>query len=93
MTSSKEKAPSYEEIITDLLRSTPGPISARELAEKLLAARPSQAKNPLQAMRQHIRQANGRLLVFLDADTILPLRLAFQGARFRLPLDREMLNK
>lgn len=93
MHSSKEKLPTYEEIIADILRSTPGPLSARELAEKMLAVRSSQAKNPMQAMRQHIRQANGRLLVFLDADTILPLRLAFQGVRFRLPFDREMVNK
>ncbi|MCL5999366.1 MAG: plasmid pRiA4b ORF-3 family protein [Chloroflexi bacterium] len=93
MSSSKEKVPAYEEVIADLLRSTTGPVSAKELAEKLLAVRPSQARNPLQAMRQHIRQANGRLLVFLDADTVLSLRLAFQGARFRLPLDREMINK
>jgi hypothetical protein len=93
MSPSKEKPPAYEEIIADLLRSIPGPIPAKELAEKLLSARSSQAKNPLRAMRQHLRQANGRSLVFLDADTILPLRLAFQGARFRLPLDREMVNK
>jgi hypothetical protein len=93
MSPSKEKPPAYEEIIADLLRSTTGPISARELIEKLLAARPSQAKNPLQAMRQHLRRANGRSLVFLDTDTILPLRLAFQGARFRLPLDRKMVDK
>lgn len=93
MSSSKEKPPAYEEVIADLLRSAPGPVSAKELSEKLLAARPSQAKNPLRAMRTHIRQANGRQLVFLDTDTILPIRLAFQGARFRLPLDREMVNK
>jgi hypothetical protein len=93
MNRSNEKTPTYEEIIAELMRSTPGPISAREVAEKLLAARPSQAKNPLRAMRQHLRQSNGRSLVFLDADTILPLRLVFQGARFRLPLDRAMVNK
>lgn len=93
MSSFTEKPPSYEEIMAGLLRSTPGPLSVKRLAEKLLAARPSQAKNPLRAMRTHIRQANGRQLVFLDTDTILPVRLAFQGARLRLPLDREMASK
>ena len=93
MSSFTEKPPSYEEIIAGLLRSTPGPLSAKKLAEKLLAARPSQAKNPLRAMRTHIRQANGRQLIFLDSDTILPIRLAFQRARFRLPLGPEMVNK
>lgn len=47
----------------------------------------------MRAMRQHLRQANGRVLIFQDADTILPLRLAFQGVRFRLPLDQEKVNK
>jgi hypothetical protein len=32
------------------------------------------------------------LLVFLDAETILPIRLAMQGARFRLQLDRDAIN-
>ena len=93
MSSSKETIPTYEEVLADLMRYTTGSVSTKELAGKLLAARPSQARNPLQAMRQHLRQANGRQLVFLDSDLILPLRLAFQGVRFRLPLDRETVNK
>jgi hypothetical protein len=93
MPSPKEKAPAYEEVIADLLRSKTGPVSAKELAEKMLAARPSPARNPLRAMRQHLRHADGRVLVFLDADTILPLHLAFRGVRFRLPLDRDAVNK
>ena len=66
---------------------------ARELAERLLAARPSQAKNFLQAARSHIRAAVGRYLVFLDGDRVLPLRLAFEGARFRLALDRKAFKR
>lgn len=86
MSTPKAKEPSYEEVIADLLDSTKGPVSVNELAEKLIAVRPSQAKNPLQAMRQRLRQANGRSLVFLDADTILPLRLAFQA----MPVSRQV---
>jgi len=44
-------------------------------------------------MRQHIRHATGRQLVFLDADTVLPLRLAMQGARFRLKLARSQFER
>ena len=93
MSLSKEKPPTYAEIIAGIMRSTQGPMSVRAVAEKMLVTLPSQSKNPLQAMRQHIRQANGKSMVFLDADTVLPLHLAFQGVRFRLPLDREMVNR
>ncbi len=87
----KAKPPTYDEIAkrADRLRTVTGPVPAADLVEQMLAARPSQAKNPRQAMRQRLREAVGRLLVFVDADTVLPLRLAFQGVRFRLPLDRD----
>jgi hypothetical protein len=65
----------------------------QEVAAQMLSALPSSARNPHQAMRQHIREANGRQLVFLDADTVLPLRLAFQGARFRIPMERESFDR
>ncbi len=84
------KPPTYEVVIAEILGAASGPIPAREVAERILAARPSTAKNPLQAARSHIRQAVGRELVFLDGDMVLPLRLAMQGARFRLPLDRKL---
>ena len=89
----QEKALTYEMVITEIIRSASGPLPAQELAAKMLSVLPSSARNPQQAMRQHIRQANGKQLVFLDADIILPLRLAYQGARFRIPLERESFDK
>src|SRR6266498_2758094 len=89
MSPSKAQFPTYAAIIADRLRSATGPVPVADLGEQMLAAHPSPAKNPRQAMRQHLRQAVGRSLVFLDPDTILPMRLACQGARFRLPLDRD----
>jgi hypothetical protein len=88
-----EKALTYEMVITESMRAATGPLPAQELAAQMLSALPSFARNPRQAMRQHIRQANGRQLVFLDADTVLPLRLAYQGARFRISLERESFDK
>ncbi|RPI27418.1 MAG: hypothetical protein EHM70_17875, partial [Chloroflexota bacterium] len=93
MASSKDKFPSYKEIITSILASAQGPLPVKEIVERMLALHPSQAKNPQRAMHQHIREANGLLLVYLDPNTVLPLRLAYNGARFRLPLDRETVNK
>ena len=93
MSKPKEKALTYEMVITEVINKASGPLPAQELAAQMLSALPSFARNPQQTMRQHIRQANGRQLVFLDADTVLPLRLAYQGARFRIPLERESFDK
>jgi hypothetical protein len=92
MSSSKTLPPSYNQIIAALMRSANGPVPAAAIIDQLLAAHPSQAKNPRTAARNHLRQAVGRELVFLDTDTLLPLRLALQGARFRLPLERDSVK-
>jgi len=88
-----EKALTYEMVIAEIMSSVAGPLPAQELAAQMLSALPSFARNPQQAMRQHIRHANGRQLVFLDTETIMPLRLAYQRARFRIPLERESFDK
>ncbi len=89
----QEKTLTYKMVITEIMNMAAGPMLAQELAAQMLSAGPSSARNPQQAMRQHIREANGRQLVFLDANTVLPLRLAFQGARFRIPLERESFDR
>lgn len=93
MSPSKDKPPTYDEIIAGTLRTATGPVPVPALARRMLAARPSPAKHPDQAMRQRLREAAGRLLVFVDPDTVLPLRLAYQGVRFRLPLDRDIVKR
>jgi hypothetical protein len=89
----QEKSITYEMVIAEIMNKASGPLQAQELAAQMLLALPSFARNPQQAMRQHIRQANGRQLVFVDADTVLPLRLAYQGVRFRIPLERDSFDK
>ncbi len=86
------KPPSYSDIIAALVRRLQGPIALDVLVEQILQLHPSQARNPRQAVRQHIREAQGEHLVLLDPKTILPLHLAFQGARFRLRLDRDIVS-
>ena len=93
MSSSKAKPPTYDEVIAELLRTSTGPVPAVALTKRMLAARPSSANSPAQAMRQRLSEAAGRLLVFVDPDTVLPLRLAYRGARFRLPLDRDSMKR
>ena len=52
-----EKSLTYEMVITEIIRSVTGPLPAQDLATQMLSALPSFARNPHQAMRQHIRQA------------------------------------
>lgn len=92
MSPSKTTQPSYEQVIAALLRPADGPVPAAAIIDHMLTAHPSSAKNPRGAARTHLRKAVGRELVFVDADTVLPLRLAYQGARFRLPLERNIVD-
>jgi hypothetical protein len=84
--------PTYTEIMTQLLDGATGPLPVQEFSEQILALRTIQAKKPLDAVRNQIRQEIGRLLIFLDAGTILPVRLAMQGVRFRLQVDKNTVD-
>jgi hypothetical protein len=77
------------EAVEQVLALVDGPIAVDELCKRVLTIWPSKAKKPLPAMRSHLRQDHtGRTLVFVDANTVLPLPIAMRGVRFRIPLDR-----
>jgi len=86
-------APTYDQVIENILREASAPMSVLDLAQKISAARPSTAKDPVKAAKQKIREAVGRQLVYLDSNTIVPLQIAWQGVRFRMDLSREEVNK
>jgi hypothetical protein len=88
-------APTYDQAIEKILREreASGPMPVLELAQKIVAVRPSTAKDPVKAAEKKVREAIGRQLVYLDSKTILPLQIAWQGARFRMDLSREEVNK
>jgi len=89
MSEQSSKPPNYDEILRPLLASLKGPITVSDLASQILQVRPSKAKNPRLAALNAIRQEEGRLLIYVDEDRVMPLRLAFEGARYRLRLTRE----
>ncbi|MSP12089.1 MAG: hypothetical protein EXR62_03925 [Chloroflexi bacterium] len=67
-----------------------GPIEMEEFVKRVLAIRPSQAKKPADSIRDKMRwEQIGKSLVYLDRKTIVPLRIALQGIRFRLNLDEK----
>ena len=75
--------------IEQVLAQLDGPIAFNEFCQQVLNIWPSKAKNPVSSMRSHLRlDQAGRTLVFLDAQTILPLPVAMRGVRFRIPLSR-----
>lgn len=89
----QDLAPTYDQVIENILRQAFAPMSVLDLAQKISAARPSTSKDPVKAAEKKIREAVGRQLVYLDANTILPLQIAWQGVRFRMDLSHEEVNK
>jgi len=93
MNQPSSKPPNYAEIIREILTSVNSPIAIKDLADLILLARPSSAKNPYNAALTKIHEEQGRQLVYLDLEHVLPLRLAYQGARYRIRLTRENIDQ
>jgi len=88
------KPPSLYDTIEQVLAQVDGPISVDECAARVLAIYPSRAKNPMTSIRSHLRLEHpGYTLVFLDRHTLMPVRVAMQGVRFRIPLTREEVTR
>jgi hypothetical protein len=85
-----KKSPSLYDTIEQVLAQVQGPMPVDEFATRVLAVHPSRAKNPLASLRSALRSEHaGQTLVFLDRQTIVPLHMAMQGVRFRIPLSRQ----
>lgn len=87
------KVPSYSDILSDILSNVDGPVSIEELAAQILQKRTPSAKNPHRTVLAKIRQEEGRQLIYLDTTHVLPLRLAFQGARYRIRLTKKKVEE
>jgi hypothetical protein len=71
-----------------------GLIALDEFVAQVLAIWPSKAKNPAANVRQSIRDDHlGKDLLFQDETTLLPMRIAMSGVRFRIPLSRQEVNR
>jgi len=92
MPKAEKKPPTYAEVIGNILRPLRKPIPTDDLIDQVQAIRPSKAKKPRQAIRNKIHEEEGRLLVRPEPSIVMPLRLAYQGVRFRISLDREMID-
>ena len=93
MSKAANKPPTYAEVIEAILHPLESTIPVDDLIDQVQAMRPSKAKKPRQAILNKIREEDGRLLVRPEPAVVMPLRLAYQGVRFRIPLDREKINR
>jgi hypothetical protein len=85
--------PTYEQILKDIADSLTGPLPLDDLIQQVLTRKHSSAKNPRASVLNVLRYSLGKSVVYLDPKTVLPTRLAMQGARFRLPLGRRVAEK
>jgi hypothetical protein len=82
------------EAIKQVAAQIEGPVVLDEFVEQVLAIWPSKAKNPAANVRQGIKDDHlGRNLLFQDESTLLPVRIAMRGIRFRVPLSRQEVNR
>jgi hypothetical protein len=81
---SAKTTPTRKQIIRQVIAALDGPTLVNDIVERVRQLYPSQAKDPRQAIRNELPRLDGRDFVFLDRRTILPMRLALQGVRFRI---------
>jgi len=83
--------PTLKQVVEQVLSGLDGPISVKELAERVYAIYPTKAKTAMSSFRNCLHyDEQGKNLVYLDKDNILPMQLAMQGVRFRVPVDRHV---
>jgi hypothetical protein len=89
----RDNGPTYEEVVQEILAAAGGPVLADNLVDEVLARKASASKNPRQLVKSKLREFTGRSLVYLDADHVLSVSLAYRGARFRIRLDHALINQ
>lgn len=71
-----------------------GPLNFEEFTHRVLALWPSSAKNPKAGIRKALQyEYLGKNLLFLDKQTLIPIRLAMPGVQLRVPLTRQEIQR
>jgi hypothetical protein len=84
-----DKKITLKQVVEQVLSELEGPITVTDLAERVYAIYPTKAKDPMSSLRNCLYyDEQGVNLVYLDKSTVLPMRIAMQGVRFRVPIDR-----
>lgn len=84
-----EKKVTLKQVVEQVLSELEGPITVKDLADRVYALYPTRSKTAMSSFRNCLHyDEQGVNLVYLDRFTILPMRIAMQGIRFRVPIDR-----
>jgi hypothetical protein len=83
-----EKPITLEAAVQQVVAELAGPTPVAEVVHRVLAIRPSAAKRPDQQVRNQLTGHWNKTWVYLDARTVVPLRVVMHGARFRIVLSR-----
>lgn len=90
----EDKSITLREAVLQVINQLDDPIAISDLASRVLAIYPSKAKNPTASLRNHLRyEQDGVTVVYLDRQTIIPLRIAMKGVRFRIPLTHQEVSQ
>lgn len=88
------KEPTIATILYTLSDEIAQPISERDLFHAVLTRRPSKAKQPFASIREQLRSDAARLgWVLLGDGQVMPLRVALNGLRFRVPLPADTVEQ
>jgi hypothetical protein len=83
-----EKPITLEAAVQQVVAELAGPTPVAEVVQRVLAIRASSAKRPDQQVRNQLSGHWNKTWVYLDARTVVPLRVVMHGARFRIVLSR-----
>lgn len=89
----RHSSPTINEAIERAMVEVDGPIDVDAFISKVLESRPSSAKKPDASIRTNLWRHEGKTFVYLDSKTIVPLRVAAPGVRFRIPLSRPEVER
>jgi len=84
-----DKKVTLKQVVEQVLSELDGPITVTDLADHVYAIYPTRSKTAMSSLRNCLHyDEQGVNLAYLDKFTILPTRIAMQGVRFRIPIDR-----
>jgi len=84
-----DKKVTLKQVVEQGLSELNEPITVPNLADRVYAIYPTRSKTAMSSLRNCLHyDEQGVNLVYLDKFTVLPMRIAMQGVRFRVPIDR-----
>jgi hypothetical protein len=84
-----DNKPTLKQVVEHVLSEISGPITVTDLADRVYAIYPTRSKTAMSSLRNCLHyDEQGVNLVYLDRFTVMPMRIAMEGVRFRIPIDR-----